>query len=763
MRMEDAVNSSIPWMENTQGQLVAATTFIWIFTTVGFFGNCLLIGCLLRNRKDRWKALTLFTVNLCAVSLLDCVVNLSVIVSTSLAQSWIYNASVCQFHTFAIQLLNIQITLALTILSIDRCVAVKDCGQYSEILSFKKILGMIAYTWIQALAMCFPIITDVIPSTFYPSKYLCFIASEVPLLYVIFMCLLCFIIPFFVLTGVYIYILKVAVLEKSRDNLQHGNLYDMDQHQTLKTKELHQSRFAFFTFLMWLLLYVPYLLANFYEMGHNSAEVLNSDHVVMKFSLPSDVDTILTWARCSFPAVFAVFSLCRKELRNIAKTLFTCRRNNSVVDLDSASRGQMLDRQGKPKLHVSIGKLREKHLAQGKESPLTPTTFQVPVLFATSKGIHLHKFDQEKDITGADIYYTKTSVQSPDIPAGEVTKCDVLGSQSDLIQVEDDTSDYDSSNEADRFSVSNPVSLKRPEPTMVEGIHRSLSNPEVGRIKRNMVRPFGEPVHGKERGVMPSDSGIDISSSAGNSMKRKQNWSKIRSSCPPDTPDNMTEMTLPSVVNSISSVVLAQAGGRTSINSCRNSSSEAILTPGSSLKEGCLDHHDIPLKNGPVPCMQDASCCNRAKKHRKRDISSVTHELQSGNVTNVQQECVITVKGHASSITMDKVKPTRLQPLTYCVSPSKKKFKHPKNHGDGDSKSNTLNSCTHGDSLNDNLFNDTFSSTSICGFGTLSYRDGDWNRLSGHFCSQWNEQDKLNTPQHLQPESVSSEIRTFSS
>lgn len=745
--MEDAVNSSIPWMGNTQGQLVATTTFISIFTAVGFFGNCLLIGCLLKNRKERWKALTLFTVNLCAVSVLDCVVNLPLIIGTSFAQSWIYSASVCHFHAFATQLLNIQITLALTVLSIDRCVAVKDAEQYPDILSFKKVLGIIGYTWIQALALCLPIMADVIPSTFYPSKYLCSVASEVPLLYVIFVCLLCLIIPFFVLTGVYIYIVKVAVLEKPRDNLQHGNLYDMDPNETLKTKELRQSRFAFFTFLMWILLYLPYLLANFYEMANNSAEALNSDYVLMKFSLPSHIDTILTWARCSFPAVFALLTLCRKELRNIAKTLFTCRRNNSVVDLDSASRGQMLDRHGKPKLHVNIGKLREKNLAHGKESPLTPTTFQVPVLFATSKGIHLQKFDQEKDITGADIYYTKTSVQAPDIPVGEVTKCDVLGSQSDLIQVEDDTSDYDSSNEADRFSVSNPVSLKRPEPTMIEGIHRSLSNPEVGRIKRNMVRPLGESVHGKGHGVIPSDSGIDISSSAGNSMNRKQNWSAIRASCPSATSDNVTEVTSTSVVNSLSSVVLAQAEGCASVNSCDTHRTEAMLTPGSSLRDGCLDCQDIPPKNGPVPCVKDASSNSRSKKHRKRNVSPVSRELQSG-----KEENVINVIDIASCVTVAKVKPTRLQPITYCVSPSKKKSKHLKINGDVESKSSTLDSCSHGNSLSGNLFNDTFSSSGTCDFGSRSYRDGEWN------C-----QEKLNTPKHLQFDCLSSEIRTFSS
>jgi hypothetical protein len=83
-------------------------------------------------------------------------------------------------------------------------------------------------------------------------------------------------------------------------------------------------------------------------------------------------------------------------------------------------------------------------------------------------------------------------------------KCDVLGSQDFLNQC--DTSDYDSSNELDPFSVSHPVTSKTLKDSDETLQRRSNSHPEV-RIKSDDTEKMSVT------NSSAADSGVDISTS----------------------------------------------------------------------------------------------------------------------------------------------------------------------------------------------------------------------------------------------------------
>jgi hypothetical protein len=89
-----------------------------------------------------------------------------------------------------------------------------------------------------------------------------------------------------------------------------------------------------------------------------------------------------------------------------------------------------------------------------------------------------------------------------------------LGSQGNLHGYEYETSDYDSSNELDPFSVSHPISAKN-----LEGVHpglqkRSSSHPEVGKSSKSVKREAGTSKVSIAT-TSAVDSGLDMSNNLG--------------------------------------------------------------------------------------------------------------------------------------------------------------------------------------------------------------------------------------------------------
>jgi hypothetical protein len=163
-----------------------------------------------------------------------------------------------------------------------------------------------------------------------------------------------------------------------------------------------------------------------------------------------------------------------KNIWQSFKDRIFCRKRNSVIDATNTEYSPETTKDclsDKLKIKVKLGD--EKKVVKeenAKEAYIRTTGFQVPVFFATSNGVHIHTLNDDESLSENDDVYDNPNVM----------KCDVLGSQDFLNQC--DTSDYDSSNELDPFSVSHPVTSKTLKDSDETLQRRSNSHPEV-RIK----------------------------------------------------------------------------------------------------------------------------------------------------------------------------------------------------------------------------------------------------------------------------------------
>lgn len=205
---------------------------------------------------------------------------------------------------------------------------------------------------------------------------------------------------------------------------------------------------------------------------------------------------VLLWLRFSYPLALPIASFTwNKELWKAFKDIVLCRKNNAVVDeslrkhTDSATLG--------------IGRqLRDEKQKESLCHHREDRVFHVPVLFATARGVHIKTYDQDTTDNEGDV----GQFDKQDRIGIRGKKCDVIGSRENLHALGDDTSDYDSGNEMDPFSVSHPISGKNLGPITSPNHRRSSSQPEVraNKIAKN---------HDKETFDAPSngDSGLDLS------------------------------------------------------------------------------------------------------------------------------------------------------------------------------------------------------------------------------------------------------------
>lgn len=215
-------------------------------------------------------------------------------------------------------------------------------------------------------------------------------------------------------------------------------------------KEINTSKYVGLIILIWIILEGPYVILNSVEQILNSS-TLKSTSISRSFIYPWEMEVAFTWMRFSFPMFLPIVTFAwRRDVWRKFKNLMCQKANPANGNSPDGTAEEMNSISGGSD---TIGSKKEQQ----------PLAFNIPVLYANEQGIHVQTLSKRNKSTRSLIspehFEEVRDVYRPgdtDKTNGIITarKCDVNSSQ-DLLQIDDDTSDYDSNTETDALGVSN--------------------------------------------------------------------------------------------------------------------------------------------------------------------------------------------------------------------------------------------------------------------------------------------------------------------
>ncbi|CAG2214921.1 unnamed protein product [Mytilus edulis] len=391
---------------------------------------------------------------------------------------------------------------------------------------------------------------------------------------------------------------------------QHQYSKDTDSDRNLYLTEVSATKTVGVLCLAWLICEMPFL----------SAFIARLTFKNIYYSPYANVT--LLWLKFSYVmALPLTVFMFNKDIWQTFKDMMFCKKRNSVDDATNkeyspdSSKDSLSDKlKLKVKLSDEIKVFKEE---QVKENGVRNTGFQVPVFFATSHGVHMHTMDDDESLSDSDDVYDNPKVM----------KCDVLGSQEFLNQC--DTSDYDSSNELDPFSVSHPITSKSVKDADDTLQRRSSSHPEV-RMKST------DHAQTTVTTSSAADSGLDISTNKTGIAFLTTDTSKHML----DTHNEISELSQSSS---------ASKNGLSIPGEIKESFSKVVLdsTPIQNDNETmlCSNSYTSDLES-TITSISDSHSSKKKRKKKDKFSKSNTSEVS-----------------HTSSYMLSIKPPTRLQPL----------------------------------------------------------------------------------------------------
>lgn len=464
------------------------TTFLVIFLVVGLFGNLFLVITIGSNRRLRTTVIHIITLNLALTNLIDCLLNFSFTIGYTVSPATDLETFLCRSNSFFMNVVTVERPLTLTLLTLDRFIYSVFPTKYVSIQNVQRTFFMIIYTWIHALAFGFPLAAGLIAIEIYKDLSVCLPLDATNTVYLTFYSLLCYIIPLCAM--IVLFTLVIRYTFSQRDHIhsimtQHQYSKDTDSEQLQCLNEVLITKCVGVLCFVWLLCEFPFICAFIVRLTFSG------------ITYSACVLVTLLWLKFSYVMALPLLAFTfNKDVWNTFKDLILCKKRNSVVDANKSEYSPESTRDSlEDKLKLKI-KNEEKRTAKeeaAKDVAAKNTGFQVPVFFANANGVHMHTLSDDDTLSeNEDIY------ENP-----KVKKCDVIGSQEYLNQC--DTSDYDSSNELDPFSVSHPITSKSINHTEQTIQRRSSSHPEVRSKTPDTLKKTSITVSSAV------DSGLDIS------------------------------------------------------------------------------------------------------------------------------------------------------------------------------------------------------------------------------------------------------------
>ncbi|KAK6178094.1 hypothetical protein SNE40_012924 [Patella caerulea] len=470
---------------------VPKIVFLLLFAVSGLVGNSLLLLVLLRGKKS---VLNIMIINLCIVGLSECWMNMSIVFGALVSGGWIFGDPLCKINAFCMTLVFIELVLTLLCISVERFISVRYSSGSYNYLTIPRMLLIVVCTWIHSAVFSLPLLTSAIPTTYRTPLHLCSLTDSSSLTYICLTSVICFVIPIISMFILYLLIIRsafkgrfVVTTTQAQNEYEQGNQLD-------NQKEIHMCKYGGLLFCVWFALCVPYIITAYIRQYQYSYEFQASNFLEL-VDYPWTVDVTFVYMRFLYAAIFPIltFSWINFLWANL-KDFILCRRSNSIGDM-VPSKNLKKEIKNQPVKGLVI---REKANSPSNQF------FNVPVLFATSDGIHIETYNRENSIDNVRVKNKDTKLPSEtkkNIPEGKA--CDV--GPLDTYFIYHDTSDYDSSSEADAFSSSQPVSTRQVNQEILS--QRSVSQPEVHKSASASQTSGLKDV----KRSLGTDSGLDMS------------------------------------------------------------------------------------------------------------------------------------------------------------------------------------------------------------------------------------------------------------
>ncbi|XP_070541021.1 G-protein coupled receptor 26-like [Ptychodera flava] len=422
--MDVNTQGDVMMVNSTQATIVNGTSavtsagfrafFLLVFIILSLIGNVGLVMTIGTSDRLKQYVMNLFLLNVGCVFVCDSVLNMPLILGSSIAGYWPMGNFMCRYNAFFVQIIDIEVMLGLGLLAMDRLVAAKSPHKYPEQFSRLRTNLLICATWIQATVIAFPLLVNGIDASYFNSRFLCSVANGSTLVYLVFTSVTCFVLPVFFIMVAYIIIIRVGVTEKLRVRALNTHLHYANDllEQSPLWEEMRSAKFTGILQFLWCILYGPYLLMNAIGQYQN-VPIIESSDIGLNLEYSSDMETAFTWMKLAFSCTvpFLTFFM-RAEFREDLKFLLTCNRD-AATGASPRNNTPVHIIQKKAVIHVE-----SPTPVSEKKHPLKNFGYQVPVLFATANGLRLqigNNYEEndvvreERDCFNSELYGSKGS------------------------------------------------------------------------------------------------------------------------------------------------------------------------------------------------------------------------------------------------------------------------------------------------------------------------------------------------------------------
>jgi hypothetical protein len=395
---------------------------------------------------------------------------------------------------FVMNLVVVEVTLLVLVMGCDRFLAVRFQHKYASLVSPTRIGFIIGATWAQSLAFSVPLSLDITTLAFQPYLHSCSVSNEIRLSFVVVECVLCFLAP--ALATLVLLLLMFRARLKQRPQVKslvanYTNTFNEEQ----VLGEVGSVRLVVAMFLLWVVLDAPYIVATYIQQFNANSKVSFS------VSYTWSIDASLLWMRFAFPAFVPCMVLVwRKDVWQSCKDCVMCHRSNSILDIqakaDEPKPAAKKEANSLSKAKAASTVSKNKDQREAKHEPPSWLSFNVPVLFATSDGIHIEtpcydESDVDDSDGGTHVLKGRKLDVGDSIISGKSLPCD--------------TSDYDSTAE-DAYFTSPPISARH-----VRGV---LDTPSARMEQSKLACDNSVATQG-------ADSGVDLTTG---SLKDSRGW-----------------------------------------------------------------------------------------------------------------------------------------------------------------------------------------------------------------------------------------------
>lgn len=163
-------DSALLLLESGLWVLAVRAVFLAVFIIVGFISNCMLLITLAQGNKRKTSYLNIFIINIVTSDLVDCTLNLPLVLGATITERWDYGDELCQLNACLFKLTSITTAGGLCILLLDRCFAVRSPARYLYVLSLTKVNLLIICSWVYGVALSFAPMAGLIRVAVYPAR-----------------------------------------------------------------------------------------------------------------------------------------------------------------------------------------------------------------------------------------------------------------------------------------------------------------------------------------------------------------------------------------------------------------------------------------------------------------------------------------------------------------------------------------------------------------------------------------------------------------